>query len=553
MKKIFNSSAPKLLHFISHKSYIIAILFIAVLLSGFLVASKANATAPCINSDEASHGYNAYSILKTGADEYGEILPVRFKSFGEYKFPLYSYFSVPFIATLGLNEYSVRTLNIVVALLFPLAVYFLTKELFRKEEIGVIAAMLTSTSLGIGIVSSHAHEVLLATFLITVSSYFFIKFFRKETYLHAILFVLPLTFALFTYQSSRLFALFFFLFAIGYYLLFKKKSSHQNFFIIIFIVAISLFAITDIMNKPSRVESLFLTNNPGFSLRINELVGEGGSRLFYNKFAIGLKDIIYNHSSYYSPQFLAINGDANLRFGFPKMAPMTLLEYLFIFVGIYYLFRNKERWRYFIVGLFLVSPLTAALSWAEISITRSFFLIIASTILSAYGFYNILLLAKQRKLLIYVLGGLILVQSFFLYYSWDFFINHYPKRAAVIRAWQCGYKELGVYVTENKSKFDKFYITKKNGQPYIYMLFYLNFPPKDYQKQASLSALDEYGFGQVEKFDKYIFSIPDEAFNQKNVSIIGYPDDFGKLSNDEKKKIKKIIIGTEEIFWIYET
>lgn len=553
MKKIITNPTPIWLHFISRKSYIVLLLFITVLILGFLHISKNNISAPCMNSDEAAHGYNAYSILKTGADEYGEFLPARFKSFGEYKFPLYSYLSIPFISTIGLNEIGIRALNFAVALLFPFAIYFLVKELFKKEEIGVIAAVLISTSLGIGIVATHAHEVFLATLLITISAYFYLKFLTNETYQNAVLCILPLTLSLFAYQSSRLFAVFFLLFAIGYYFFHRKTSSQRKFFLVLFVFALSVFAVTDILNKPARLENLFLTNTAGFSLRINEIVGEGGSRIVYNKVSMGIRDVIYNHASYYSPQFLAINGDANYRFGFPKMAPMTLLEYLFIFVGIYFLFKNKERWRYFLMGLFIISPLTAALSWADLSITRSFYLFITSLILSAYGIYNILLLSKNKSIFFYILGALILVQVTFLYYSWDFYINHYSKRAVITRAWQCGYKELGAYINENKNKFDSFYITRKNGQPYIYTLFYLNYSPTDYQAQATLSDLDEYGFGQVEKFDKYIFSIPDDAFIQKNVSIVGYPDDFGTLSDDEKNRVKKIIINNEEIFWIYET
>ena len=35
--------------------------------------------------DEASIGYNAYSILTTGKDEWGQPWPLFFRAFGEYK------------------------------------------------------------------------------------------------------------------------------------------------------------------------------------------------------------------------------------------------------------------------------------------------------------------------------------------------------------------------------------------------------------------------------------------------------------------------------------
>ena len=63
--------------------------------------------------DEAALGYNAYSILETGRDEYGQILPIIFKSFGDYKPGFYVYLTLPFIKVFGLNELSVRLPSII--------------------------------------------------------------------------------------------------------------------------------------------------------------------------------------------------------------------------------------------------------------------------------------------------------------------------------------------------------------------------------------------------------------------------------------------------------
>lgn len=542
-----------LYHFFSAKKYVYGLVLLSVCLSLFFTIFKYGEVPPCMNADEATFGYNAYSLLKTGADEYGNTLPFRLKSFGDYKMPLYSYLSVPFVGAFGLNEFSIAALNIVIALLFPIAMYFFVKELFDKEEIGAIAALLISTSLGIGILARHAHEALLAAFLLTLTAYFFIRYIKRGLKLDAVFFVLSLTLALFSYQSSRLFAVFYIAALVLYFFINKKFQASKKFIIVLLILGIGLFAVTDILNKPVRIESLFLTNTQGFSMRINELNAEGGSRVFYNKLTIGIRDVLYNHTTYYSPQFLALNGDANFRFGFEKMSPMTLVEYIFIFLGIYFLFRNNERRRYFILGLFLIAPLTAALSWADTSLTRSYFLLIPALALSAYGFYNVLMLAKKKNLFVPSLISLLFIQSLFLFYAWDFYLNHYPKRAVVVRAWQCGYAELGSYLKKNYSAFDSFYITQKHGQPYIFTLFYLQFPPAEYQKQSKLSQSDEFGFGQVEKYDKFTFSLPSTAINQKNAVLIGYPDDFRQFNSLDTNRVKKIIIGTEEIFWIYET
>lgn len=544
------------LHFLSQKRSVLYLLALTLISSFFFSIFELNNAPPCVNADEAAFGYNAYSLLKTGADEYGNVLPVRLKSFGDYKMPLYSYLSVPFIAMVGLNETGVRMLNIVLAIIFPFVVYFLVKELFEKDEVAAISAFLISTSLGLGIVHRHAHEAYLAAFLITLSSFFFIRFLKYERLKDGTIFILFIFLALFAYQSSRLYALFFFLFALGYFIYkYKKKFLKSRvLFFSLFIVAIGLFAITDIIYKPERVQNLLLFNDKGFAMRTYEFVGEGGSKFIYNKATMGVKQVVAQEMQFFSPQFLAIDGDKNHRFGYPGMSPMTILEYLFIFIGLYFIFKNKERWRFFLLFLLIVTPLTAALSWNEGSLTRSLFLHIPLLGISAYGFYSVLVSAAGKRVFVPVLLTLVLVQSVALFYSWDMYFNHYPKRETVALSWQCGYKEMASHVKAKYESKDIFYITKKHGEPYIFLLFYLNYPPEKYQKTAHLSAPDIYGFGQVEKFDKFNFSVPGYAFRTQNALIIGYPDDIDPIENLDRSKIKhKIFKGRDDIFWIYET
>ncbi len=533
------------------KYWVLVFLSVSVCLSLFFAVYKLNVAPPGFNADEAAFSYNAYSILKTGADEYGTFLPVRLKSFNDYKMPLYTYLSVPIIGIFGLNETSARGLNILLAALFPIAIYFFAKQLFNNKIIGVISALLISVCLGKGIIEREAHEALLAAFLITLTSYFFMKFVESQQYRYGAAFIISMFLALFAYQSSRVFGLFFFIFALVYFLFKKVKSKKSIVVLLLFVVSLGIFATTDIIYKPTRVQNLFITNTAGFAMKIGQIRSEGGSRLLYNPLTIGVRDAIYQYSLYFSPQFLAENGDSNVRFGFVDMSPITPLEYLFILVGIYFLFKNKERWRYLLLGLFFISPITAALTWADLSFTRSFFIIIPSLILASYGAYQLLITFRKRQSFKYFVAGLIIVQFLFLFYSWDFYLNHFSKRALPAQDWQAGYKELGTYIKENYNKFDTFYITQKNGEPYIFLLFYLKYPPQEYQKQANLSAPDQFGFGQVEKFDKFNFSIPSESFHQQHVAIIGYPDDFNGLQLDQSK-VKKIVVNNFPIFWIYE-
>lgn len=526
------------------------VLSFAIVLSIFLTLYKGVSTPPGFNSDEAAFGYNAYSILQTGKDEYGTPAPLRFKSFGEYKMPLYGYLSVPFIATLGLNETGTRALNVVLAALFPLLIYFFAKEVFSRKEIALVSALLASSTLGFAITSRHAHEAFLGIFLLTLSGYFFLKFIKQQKGSFAAAFLVSLILALFAYQAARVYAVFFLLFTICSYFV-QKKTNPQRLLLALLVLVLGLFAITDIIYKPNRVENLLLFNSEGFSMRIDELRREGGNALLYNKLTVGGLEVLNKYLSYFSPEFLAIDGDSNKRFGFMGMSPITPLLYLFAFLGLYYLFKNKEPHRFFLVSLALIAPLTGALSWAETSLTRALFLLVPLTLLSAYGIYQFILLFKKQRIYPYIVGILIFAQVMLLYYSWDFYLNHYPKRPIVSQAWQYGYKDLANFIKENYDTYDRFYVTKKNGQPYIFMLFYLSYPPEKYQKQASLTPLDEFGFGQVEKFDKFDFNFPAVTLEEKKTAYIGFPDDFSEIRNFDPKKVKKISHNNVEIFWIY--
>ena len=61
-----------------------------------------------LNQDEASAGYDAWSILNYGIDRNGFFLPVHLFSWGSGQNALYSYLCMPFIAIFGLTPFSIR-------------------------------------------------------------------------------------------------------------------------------------------------------------------------------------------------------------------------------------------------------------------------------------------------------------------------------------------------------------------------------------------------------------------------------------------------------------
>src|SRR3989344_8265437 len=90
----------------------IAVIFVGIVLISIILRFwQLDSVPPSLDWDEASWGYNAYSILETGSDEYGKRLPIVIRSFNDYKPALYAYLTIPVIAVLGLTDFAVRFAN----------------------------------------------------------------------------------------------------------------------------------------------------------------------------------------------------------------------------------------------------------------------------------------------------------------------------------------------------------------------------------------------------------------------------------------------------------
>src|SRR3989344_3335383 len=109
---------------------IISIIILAAGLRFYQLGSN----PPSLDWDEASLGYNAYSIIRTGADEYGNAFPLlSIRSFNDYKPPMYVYSLIPSLLLFGKTDFAVRFPSALAGTLTVLVTYFLAKELFRRS------------------------------------------------------------------------------------------------------------------------------------------------------------------------------------------------------------------------------------------------------------------------------------------------------------------------------------------------------------------------------------------------------------------------------------
>jgi hypothetical protein len=97
-----------------------------------------------LNSDEASSGVEALSILRTGMDLWGNHLPVWFPAWGSGMNALYTYFAVPVVWLFGLDSITLRAVGAVFGVLTLPVAYRATRIYFGRD-----AALVTMMLLAI--------------------------------------------------------------------------------------------------------------------------------------------------------------------------------------------------------------------------------------------------------------------------------------------------------------------------------------------------------------------------------------------------------------------
>lgn len=117
------------------------ILIAVILLATVLRLYKLAENPPSLYWDEASLGYNAYTIANYGIDEHGEYFPVsRFIAFGDYKPPGYIYLDAIIQKVVGLSEFSIRIPSALSGMALVIVIYFLANKILSKK-IALLASL----------------------------------------------------------------------------------------------------------------------------------------------------------------------------------------------------------------------------------------------------------------------------------------------------------------------------------------------------------------------------------------------------------------------------
>jgi hypothetical protein len=468
------------------------ILLIIIILTGFILRFiNINQLPPSLNWDETSLGYNAYSILKTGKDEWGISFPFIFRAFGDYKLPLYIYLTVPSVAIFGLNIISVRLISILAGTFLPLIIFLIVKHFFTKKSVlPILAAAIIAFSPGLIFLSRVALEANLFLFLFCLSFYFLLtKKYGLSTFIYGL--------CLFTYNSSRV-LLPFYLILIAFIFLKNKTSFLKSWYKFLPFLLLVGIAVIQTLNSSgqARYEWVSLLDS-GSVNKINEL-RQVYPRFLVNKVTYFVVTAGQNYISHFNPQYLFFNGGSNYQFSLPNFFLFSPFFLPFFILGIFTLLKNikKNQFRFLLFWL-LISPLPSSITRDAPHILRSITFLPIVTIIIIFGFD--FLIKKIPKISCLYIAS-VLVYSLFLFWpKYQTYSINYSS------SWQYGYKEIVSYIKTNYSQYDQIIITKKYGEAHEFLLFDWPWNPANYQNDPQKKWDFHTNWYWVDAFDKFKF------------------------------------------------
>ena len=489
------------------------------------------------NADEAAIGYNAYSIIKTGRDEYGELLPLSFKSFGDYKPGLYFYFVIPFVAIRGLTELSVRLPSVLLGTGMILLVYLLGSFIFKSRSVGIISALFLAINPWAIHFSRGGWETNAATFFITLGVYLLVKGLNKPWQLFFSL--LSFLASIYLYQSPRLVIPV--LLAISLAIFWKEitttvKSNLKKTSIIVgilFILALPVAFQFLSGGGSERFAGLSFLSDTGPTQRNNELRGEHESpdsltpKLIHNKvYAYGM-NFLGHYLDHFTSDFLFVNGDPLIRNKTPETGQFYVIQSLFLLIGLLMLIKFDSKIKYLLITWVLVTPLASSLTYQTPNAVRALSMVVPLTLIMGYGAVKLIEILKIKPLQILVVSVLTLFMAYEFTHFVESYTIHSPKRYPL--SWEYGFPEMVDKLNKYEGSVDKVVITDRYDQPYILVLFYKKYDPAKYQPQAVLSPRDKFNFGTIRNFDKYEFhrANKEEITNSKNTLFIVTPEEAG--------------------------
>lgn len=507
----------------------ILIVLAITILGGFLRFYKITQNPPSLNGDELSFGYAAYSILKTGNDEYGAHLPLVFKSVGDYKNPVLAYLMILPIKIFGLTDFAVRFPNALTGTLSIPIFFLFLKDIFRKKKIAYIGSLFLALNPLDIYFSRVAYESLIAGVFIIFAIWALIKMLDGKKF-WAFISAFFFTLTMYTAPAPRLFIP---VFVLGILLINLPtiKKNLRTFVIFIttcIILGLPMVYTTLFLGSGTRFSMVFLTHDIDFIRHI--LLGYFAS----------IKDVpllffywIERYINYLQPDFIFSNALHMTTFDSFGLGILYLFEIPFFLAGIFYFIKNKIPYK----GIFAIWLLTGIF---PDSLTnnmqqggRLLHMLPVVIIITTLGFFECIKWIQSLKtpIRVIILGASTAFVLLTFTHAFLVFSVHFPREKSEF--YDEGLKQAVLYVGAHQNQYKEIIFDTRHGadapslisNPFLYINFYLKYDPATYQTEPKIYSTPEDPYYHYYKYTFTYINWPQDS-HKKDTLFVASPWSF---------------------------
>ena len=559
-------------------------LLLITLLGAFFRFYQLGKIPQSLNWDEIAIGYNAYSILKTGKDEYGEFLPLTFRSFEDYKSPLYIYLTLPSIAFFGKSEFSIRFISALIGTLTIPLTYFLTLFMLRNtkdsdsnsafwinriKNIGIIASFILAITPWHVHFSRVAFEANLALFLVILGSVILDAWIRStKIYLLAISAII-FSLAIYSYANMRLIVPLFLLpiFFVHYQKFIQQKIQTILVTLFALILLIPIFIQMFQGTGLARYQATSLLYRDSIYEQQKQRASQAlieDKRLiahtFFNYRIPLLREILLSYLNHFDFDFLFVQSEPS-RFTMPGVGLLYIWYIPLIMLGGIALARFSSQINsIFTFWWLIVAPVPSALTWDTPHAIRSQVLTLPIIILCALGLWVVFKWIQQLDIQNYqtptlttkiipklILLALMIIIPLSILSMWLNYHTHMNSEYAQI--WLYGRKEMVEKVISQRDDFSQIVISTSLDWAYLWFLWYANIEPGEYlSKGATKGGGFDFQENQIDNIYFRRFDYTRDSHDTTGVLFVGTPKDFphelvptSTIENPQGQKIIYIV------------
>jgi 4-amino-4-deoxy-L-arabinose transferase-like glycosyltransferase len=466
-----------------------------------------------VNWDEAALGYNAYSLLMTGRDEFGKALPVALRSFDDYKPAGYAYLAVLPIKFFGLSEFSTRLPSVVYGSLLVFLIVYITAKLSRRVSLGLVAGLFLSISPWAMHFSRIAFEANVAMVWYFLGVALFVLGCKSKKYLWLALIVFGIS--MYFYHAQRMIAIPTFVILVRLFT--KDIKIHMLIALAILLAPMGISFITEPAGSRLLATNIF---------KLWPFVPKEFNFWIFSPWYTLIWQVTGQFLAYFSPVNIFVRGSLEPILKIPSLGLLPVEMLPLWILGLVKMWRYKKMMRV-VIPILVLAPLPGLITWNWFSVVRTLALYPMFAIVAAVGCVTLTDRFNKLKLILGVVVGVASLYSFLtiaIYAPLERFGDFQP-----------GFETMVPFVMDKSKNYQEVIVDSGQAAPYIFFLFYGKYPPKQYLAEAnrSLKHSENYGY----KFGKFTFrKIEDYELYKKDILLVGQTN---KLPEYEIQNVKR--------------